>query len=139
MHLPGGIIAFRHMRADPFTELLQGAMCVKRVGKISRFWTSSNGQTTKPKLGFSQENIGPMGSGGTPSVGTWSMSGFFWGSTRFKEFEYDMNITRTELSLSIYIYIYLYIYTYMDVTEIYIYIHVHIDMNIYIYIYIGPV
>ena len=69
MHLPGGIIPLGHMRADPFTELLQGAMCVKRVEKISRFWTSSSNQAKKPKLGFSQDNFGPMGSGGTPSVG----------------------------------------------------------------------
>ena len=66
MHLPDGIIPLGHMRADPFTELLQGALSVKRVEKISQFWTSSIVQ--KPKVGFSQDNFGPMGSGGTPSV-----------------------------------------------------------------------
>ena len=33
MHLPGGIIPLGHMRADPFTELLQGAMVCKKGGE----------------------------------------------------------------------------------------------------------
>ena len=69
MPLFGGIILVGHVRANPCTELVYGAVCIQTVEDISSFRAVSVRQTQNPKLRFSKCDFWPMGLRCSAAVG----------------------------------------------------------------------